>query len=457
MKDELIDTHCHLDMEPLAGDVDAVLKRAADANVVNIINIGSDRDGNVKGLEISRKYPNVFSSVGIHPHDAKTLDDALLCEIREWIKWPKVVAVGEIGLDYHYMHSPKEAQIEAFKKQLAVARDSGLPVIIHSREAQDDTMKILREEAAGMEGVLHCYSGDIKNAEEAMKLGFYISIAGTVTFKKADMLRTVAKYIPDERLLIETDAPFLSPEPKRGKRNEPAFIKYTAEAIAKIRGVTLEDLARITTLNAKTLFKIGVMPDKGEIAYRIRDSLYLNVTSQCTNSCGFCVRFNTNYVKGHNLKLEKEPSADELIKAIGEPAKYKEIVFCGLGEPMLRLDLVKEVSAWVKQKGGRVRINTNGHGNLIHKRNIIPELSGLVDSLSISLDAEDDEKYERVCKPVFRDAFKSVISFIKEAKKIIPEVTLTVVDIPEINIDKCKTIAEELGVELKAREFNVVG
>lgn len=454
---KLIDTHCHLDMEAFEGDVDAALSRAADANIAYIINIGSDRAGNIKGLEISRKYPNVYSSVGIHPHDAKTFDEALHDELRRWIKEPKVVAVGEIGLDYHYMHSSKEAQIEAFKKQLTLARDSDLPVIIHSREAEDDTMKILRQETSGMSGVLHCFSGDMKTAEEAMELGFYISIAGPVTFKKADGLREVAKNIPDERLLIETDAPYLSPEPMRGKRNEPAFLKYTAEAVAKIRGVTLEDLARITTLNANRLFRIGVMPDNGEIAYRIRDSLYLNVTSRCTNSCGFCVRFNTSIVKGHNLKLDKEPSAEELIKAIGEPDRYKEIVFCGLGEPMLRLDVIKEVSAWVKQKGGRVRINTNGHGNLIHKRNIIPELIGIVDSLSISLDAEDAVKYEQVCKPTFTDAFNGVISFIKEAKKIIPEVTVTVVAIPEIDIDKCKAIAEELGVELRVREFNAVG
>ncbi|MBI5676186.1 MAG: YchF/TatD family DNA exonuclease [Nitrospirae bacterium] len=454
---ELIDTHCHLDMGAFEGDIDAVLKRAADANILHIINIGSDREGNIKGLSIARKYQNIYSSVGIHPHDAKTFDELTHSEVRRWIKEPKVVAVGEIGLDYHYMYSSKEAQIEAFKKQIALARDSGLPVIIHSREAEDDTMKILRQEAGDIAGVLHCFAGDIKTAEEAMELGFFISIAGPVTFKKADRLREVAKNIPDERLLIETDAPYLSPEPMRGKRNEPAFLKYTAEAVAKIRGVKLEDIARITTLNAKSLFRIGVIPEKGEIAYRIRNSLYLNVTSRCTNSCGFCVRFNTNFVKGHNLKLDKEPSAEELIKAIRNPDRYKEIVFCGLGEPMLRLDVVKEVSAWVKQKGGRVRINTNGHGNLIHKRNIIPELSGIVDSLSISLDADDAVKYEQVCKPAFTDAFNGVISFIKEAKNIIPEVTVTVVAIPEIDIDKCRAIAEELGVELRVREFNAVG
>jgi TatD DNase family protein len=293
--------------------------------------------------------------------------------------------------------------------------------------------------------------------ERAIDLGFYISIAGPVTFKNAEELRTVTASIPDERLLIETDAPYLSPVPKRGRRNEPAFLIHTAQAIADVRGVTLSDIARITTLNAMKLFKIGDISDKGEIAYRIRDSLYLNITNRCTNKCGFCVKFHTSFVKGHNLRLETEPSVEEIIRAIGDPALFKEIVFCGIGEPMMRLDVVKDVSSWIKQKGGKVRINTNGHGNLINKRNVLPELKGLTDSISISLDADNAEAYEATCKPAFKNSFKGVLSFIKEAKGNIPDVKITVVDIPEINIEKCRKIAEELGVELRVREYNVVG
>jgi len=457
MKTKLIDTHCHLETDVFDRDRDEVILRARDAGIVYTIAIGSNEESNIKGLRLCDDYPEIFAAVGIHPHDARTLKEELYEEIRCWAKHPKVVAIGEIGLDYYYMHSPKEVQIEAFRRQIAIAKESGLPIIVHSREAKNDTLQILMEEAKGVAGVLHCFSGDMEMAKKAISMGFYISIAGPVTFKNAKRLREIASAIPDEFLLIETDAPYLSPEPMRGKRNEPSFLRYTAQTIAQLRGVNFADIARITTHNAMRLFKIEKLDGKGEIVYGIRDSLYLNITNRCTNRCGFCVRFHTSYVKGHNLSLEKEPSAEEIIKAIGDPSGYKEIVFCGLGEPLLRLDVVKEVSKWVKQKGGKVRINTNGHGNLIHKRNILLELQGIVDSLSVSLDADDEKKYNEICKPVFKNAFQSVLSFIKEAKKYIPEVKVTVVDIPQIDIERCKTIAEELGVELRIRKFNVVG
>jgi TatD DNase family protein len=457
MGTELIDTHCHLEMSAFDSDRDEVIKRAAEENIKYIINIGSDREGNIKGLRVSEKYPTIFSAVGIHPHDAKRLDESLYNEIKDWIKKPKVLAVGEIGLDYHYLHSSKNAQIEAFRRQAAMAREAGLPIIVHSRDAKEDTIRVLREEASGIQGVLHCFSGDADMAETALKMGFYISIAGPVTFKNAKNLQKIAGMIPDERLLIETDAPYLSPVPLRGKRNEPSFIRHTAQKLAEIRGVTIFDIARITVLNAKKLFNIGEISGKGEIAYRIRDSLYLNITSRCTNRCGFCVRFQTSYVKGHNLRLQKEPSAEEIINAIENPQAYEEIVFCGLGEPFLRLDIIKSVAGWIKRSGGRVRVNTNGHGNVINGRNILPELEGIVDSLSISLDAEDEEKYQEICKPSVKDAFNSIKSFIRESKKYIPDVKITVVDIPEVNIEKCRDIARELGVEIRIRKFNIVG
>jgi TatD DNase family protein len=444
-------------MEQFEKDRDKVIRRAKDTGIEYIINIGSDREGNVRGLKICSEHPEIYAAAGIHPHDAKTLNEELFAEIKNWLKHPKVVAVGEIGLDYHYMHSPKEIQLDAFSRQIALAKDSGLPIVVHSREAKHDTMELLEKEASGHPGVLHCFSGDEDMARRAINLGFYISIAGPVTFKNAKKLRGIAKIIPDDRLLIETDAPYLSPVPMRGKRNEPSFLKHTAQAVSELRGVSLSDIARITNFNTRKLFNIGQVPDKEEIAYKIRDSLYLNITNRCTNKCGFCVRFDTSYVKGHNLRLQKEPSAEEIIKSIDDPKTYREIVFCGLGEPLLRLDVVKKVSSWIKQKGGKVRINTNGHGNLIHNRNILPELQGIVDSLSISLDAENATKYEKICKPAYKNAFNSVLSFIKEAGKYIPEVKITVVDIPEIDINRCKSIAEELGVELRVRKFNVVG
>jgi TatD DNase family protein len=452
----LIDTHCHLEMDEFNNDRDAVIQRARDAGVEALITIGSDLTGNAGGYALSEKFDFIYSAVGFHPHDAKYFTEEIFKQIKEWSRGGKVVAIGEIGLDYHYDHSPREIQQGVFRKQLSYAKQVDLPVVIHSREAEKDTLDILRQSGV-KKGVFHCFSGGREMAIQVLEMGFHISIAGPVTFKKATGLHEIARIVPDISLLIETDAPYLTPEPFRGKRNEPSYLVHTATAIAALRGVTLEDIARITTLNAKRLFGIGALPDQGEITYKIRDSLYLNVTNRCTNQCSFCIRFHSDYVKGHHLRLSHEPSEQELKDAIGDSSRFKEIVFCGYGEPLLRFDLVKRLSAWIKQQRGRVRINTNGHGNFINKRNILPELSGIVDNISISLDAQDEETYNSICKPAFQNAYSEVLSFIREAKKVIPDVQVTVVALETVDVGKCRKIAEELGVGFRVREYDTVG
>ena len=463
-----IDTHCHLEMDAFDPDREDVIKRAHDAGIGAIITIGSDLAGNRGGLELSQKYDFIFASVGFHPHDAKDFTEEIFNQIKEWatqfkiqnpnskIQGGKVVGIGEIGLDYHYDHSPRKIQRDVFVKQLHLAEELGLPVIIHSREAKKDTLEIVSGSGVN-KGVFHCFSGDMDMAERAMAIGFCISVAGPVTFKNAKKLQEITAAIPDDFLLIETDAPYLTPEPFRGRRNEPAYLIHTAQAVAALRGVSLEDISRITTLNAMRLFRIGEMPGKGEIAYKIRDNLYLNITNRCTNSCSFCIRFHSDYVKGHNLRLLDEPTEEEVKQAIGDPAQYQEIVFCGYGEPLLRLDLVKNIAQWIKLRNGKVRINTNGHGNLIYERNILPELQGIVDSISISLDAQDKETYNKICKPSFENAYEGVLSFIREAQKFIPHVQVTAVTLPGVDIEECRRVAGELGVRLRVRTLDAVG
>ena len=475
----IIDTHCHLEMDEFNPDRDKVIERAKNAGIEAMITIGSDLKGNKGALELSERYDSIYATVGFHPHDAKDFTDDMFEQLQAWIKnsnplfssplnkgeyrgvkggqeGPKVVGIGEIGLDYHYDNSPREIQREVFKRQLFLAKETGLPVVIHSREAKKDTLEIVKESGID-KGVFHCFSGDMDMAEKVMAMGFYISIAGPVTFKNAKKLVEIAKSIPDDYLLIETDAPYLAPEPFRGKRNEPSYLVHTARTIAELRGISTEDIARITTLNAKRLFRIGRIQEKGEIAYKIRDSLYLNITNRCTNNCSFCIRFITDYVKGHNLRLLHEPTENELKGAIGNPSHYKEIVFCGYGEPLIRLDVVKGLSQWIKQNKGMVRINTNGHGNLIHGRNILPELKGIVDSISISLDAHDEETYNRICRPVYENAFGNIVEFIRESKKYIPHVEATAVELEGVDIEKCREITDGLGVRLRVRKLHRVG
>ncbi len=452
----MIDTHCHLEMDAFDSDREDVIDRAQKAGIEAIITIGSDKESNNKVLALAEKYPFIYATVGIHPHDAKDFDDNTYNSVKALAENKKVVAIGETGLDYHYNNSPRDVQRKVFIKHLELAKETGLPVVVHSRDAQDDTIQILKDTFTSS-GVLHCFSGDKDMAERLMAMGFYISFAGPVTYKNAQRLREVVKIVPDDYILIETDAPYLSPVPFRGKRNEPAYITQTAQMIAEIINITTEDISRITDLNAKRLFSIGKLSYDNKITYKIRDSLYLNITNRCTNKCSFCVRFQKDFVKGHYLRLSKEPTIEEIKTSIGDPSAYSEVVFCGYGEPLVRLDIVKSVASWVKGKGGKVRINTNGHGSLIHGRNILPEIKGMVDSISVSLDAQDEKTYNAVCNPLLKDAYRGVIDFIKESKKYISEVTVTAVDAPGVDVAKCEEIAQEIDVKFRHRKYDVVG
>lgn len=455
----LIDTHAHLEMRDFSDDRDDVIQRARDAGVEYIVTIGTTVESSRDAVLLADKYDFIYAAIGIHPHEVKDILHPAYDILRHFAQHKKVVAYGEVGLDYHYEHSPRTDQKRKFRDMLREARELDLPVIIHDRDAHEDTLRILSEEwAPDLGGVMHCFSGDLEMANKVIEMGLSISIAGPVTFPKAESLREVVRQIPIEHMLIETDSPYLAPQPMRGKRNEPAYVRHTAEAIAAIKGLSFDDVARITSFNAMQLFGIGSFSGRGRITYPIRNSLYLNITNRCTAACTFCVRYHTDFVKGHNLRLRDEPTAEEVIKEIGDPKRYTEIVFCGYGEPLLRLDVVKAVAADVKRRGGKVRIDTNGHANLIHKRNVLPELAGLVDSVSVSLNAQNAALYDKISQPQFGEiTYEAVKDFIREAKRHIPDVTVTVVSLPEVDIEACRKIADDLGVKFRVREYNVVG
>ena len=455
----LIDTHAHLEMREFNDDREDVIRRAREAGVEYIVTIGTTVESSRDAVMLADKYDFIYAAIGIHPHEVKDILHPAYDILRHFAQHKKVVAYGEIGLDYHYEHSPRADQKRKFRDMLREARQLDLPVLVHDRDAHEDTLQILSEEwSPELGGVMHCFSGDVAMAKRVIEMGFAISIAGPITFPKAEGLREVVKQIPIEHLLIETDAPYLAPQPMRGKRNEPAFVRHTAEMIAQVKGLSFDDVARITSFNAMQLFGIGTIPERGMITYPIRNSLYLNITNRCTAACTFCVRYHTDFVKGHNLRLREEPSADQLIKDIGDPTRYTEIVFCGYGEPMLRLDVVKAVAAEVKRKGGKVRIDTNGHANLIYKRNVLPELAGLVDAVSVSLNAQNAELYSKISQPSFGiDTYEAVKDFIREAKKCIPDVTATVVTAPGVDVEACRKIVDGLGAKFRVREYNVVG
>jgi TatD DNase family protein len=257
-----VDSHCHIDGPEYDIDREEVIARARDAGVTTMLNVGTGdpRSGAFeRSVALAEQHPEIYCAIGVHPHDAKLFDVAAEKRLIDLAKQSsRVIAWGEIGLDYHYDHSPREVQRDVFRRQLTIARELNLPVVIHSREADEDTIAILREGLSGYgrAGVLHCFGGSFEMAEQATELGFYISFAGNLTFKKADDLRAIARALPLERLLIETDCPYLTPVPFRGKRNEPVRVVETAKFLAELKDVTLEVVGRVTTENFARLFGV---------------------------------------------------------------------------------------------------------------------------------------------------------------------------------------------------------
>ena len=256
-----IDSHAHIDGPEFEADRDEIIERARAAGVSVILNVGTvDPHSGAfeRAVELGQRHESVYTAIGTHPHDARLYDDKAEEKIKSLVQSERVLAWGEIGLDFHYDNSPRDVQVSVFKQQLRAARECDLPVVIHTREAESETIEILKSEyeGAARRGVFHCFSGSKDLAQRALELGFMISFSGIVTFKKADELRDVARLVPLERLLIETDCPYLSPIPYRGKRNEPAYVVEVARCLAGIHGVDIEEIGRVTSENFASFFRL---------------------------------------------------------------------------------------------------------------------------------------------------------------------------------------------------------
>jgi TatD DNase family protein len=256
-----VDSHAHIDGPEFDGDRGEVLQRARDAGVATILNIGTGDPHSgafERAARLAELNKDVYTAVGVHPHDARLYDDSAEELIQKLLSGQRVIAWGEIGLDFHYDNSPRDVQVEVFRRQIQAARELGVPVIIHTREAEHETLEILRDEwgASKLPGIMHCFSGSATLAKQCVELGFSISFSGIVTFKKAGDLRAIVEEVPLDRLLIETDCPFLTPVPHRGKRNEPAYVVEVARCLAGLRGMTLDEMGQLTTQNFCRIFKL---------------------------------------------------------------------------------------------------------------------------------------------------------------------------------------------------------
>ncbi len=455
----LIDSHCHLEMKQFQGDYRAAVGRARAQGVERVVSVGTNLSDARRAVAIADELETVFAAAGVHPHDAKDADENTYAALRELAQHPKVLAYGEIGLDFFKNYSPREVQIAAFRRQLRLARELDLPLIIHDRDAHQECLEILRAEGGPYRGVFHCFAGDRGMAEQLFQLGFLVSFTGTITYAKPGQeseTHRVIRECPADRFMIETDAPYLTPHPHRKERNEPAYVRLVAETVAALRGTSLEEVARCTSDNAYRLFRFETKGLHPAIVYRYHDALYINLTSRCSNNCLFCIK-HPNYLLGsHYLRLEREqePSVADVLEAVGDPSRYPEIVFCGMGEPTLRWNDLIAIARALKRGGAkRVRLNTNGQAELLQNRPLAREMHGVLDAVSVSLNAHDAKAYNALCQPAAGErAFAAILDFIGQARRYVPEVVASAVNLPEVDLPAVRHLAERmLGVPLRIR------
>jgi len=466
MKPYLIDSHAHLEMGQFKADLEQVLEKAHTAGVIHIVTVGSTLAESRRALKLAEKYGEVSAVVGIHPHDASDMDERALEELKKLACRKSVVGVGETGLDFFRDRSPRPIQEESFRLHLQLAKETGQPVVIHVRDAYSRALQILEEEGLGERGgVVHCFSGTTEDAEAFLEMGLYLSFTGTVTYegrKNREWSEKVLSLVPLERMMVETDCPYLTPHPLRGQRNEPSYVHLVAEHIAQVKKLSVGDVARVTTRNAVAFFRLPVDLPSSKLAYAIRDSLYLNVTGSCTNACTFCQRTANPVVKGHDLRLRRDPTPDEMVDALEDEGwqNFSEVVFCGYGEPTIRLPEVLQVASRVREldPSMKTRLNTNGLANLYHRKNIVPELTYAIDTVSISLNAQDAETFDRLCRPSLGpDAYGSLLDFTRKCVAAGLDVMLTAVAHPDVDVEACRKIALDMGAGFRVREYNEVG
>ncbi len=456
----MIDTHAHIHFPQFDEDREEVIKECEE-KLDAVITVGCDLEDSKKAIEVAGQGRNIYASVGIHPHEAKNYSEKDYERLVEIVRSSsKVVALGEMGLDFYRNISPKEKQYEIFKMQVEAARELDLPVIIHTRNAAKEMAEFIKKEFKGeLKGVIHCFSGEKVLLEAALDEGLYISYAGPVTYPRNEELRETLRYVPSSRLLVETDSPYLAPQPVRGRKNKPTYVAYTAKVISEYLNLSFSDIDRITTVNAKRLFGIPLTDEekRERLVYKVGNRLYINLSTRCPCSCKFCFRGVEDYILGYNLNLKREPIAEEYMYRIKNPKVYDEIVFCGYGEPFERVDDLTKIAKWIKKfsKDTPIRVDTCGLGYLITGReDLLDHLKGLVDSFSVSVNASSPEEYYRVVRPSFgKGSWESLLKFIKDAVSKGFKVTITAVDYPGFNKDDFKKLAETLGVPYRIRPY----
>lgn len=435
----MIDSHVHLDHPLFKDDFEEVVARAIEDGVSAIVNIGFDPESTRATAEFVEKYPFFFGVLGTHPHDAAghTLDYEV--ELKTLLDQPRMIGVGEIGLDYHYDHSPRDVQRKVFRRMLWLARLKDKPVVIHCRDAEPDVLEVLASERMRFRGIFHAFNHDASVARRVTELGFHLGIGGVATFKKAKLL-DILHAIPLDRIVLETDGPYLAPHPFRGKRNEPALIGFVVDALARIHGVPADEIARQTTEN----FLLAMRIEKKSLpapVYKIGNRVYIHTIPEA------------------DPVALADRAADTAGKMFGdagpgETRAVEEAVICGFYEPLEYIDQVMAVSARLRSMGARVRVITGRRGHAAVGRDAVSSLVGIVDALTVRMYGPTAAQHERTAMTGLGDAaFASLVDFVKGATASGIDTDCLFIAVSKMRLEPCRELAENLGAGCEVRKF----
>jgi TatD DNase family protein len=435
----MIDSHVHLDHPLFKDDFDEVVARAVEDGVSAIVNIGFDPESTRATAEFVEKYPFFFGVLGTHPHDAVGHTLEYEVELKSLLDRPRMIGVGEIGLDYYYDHSPRDVQRKVFRRMLWMARLKDKPVVIHCRDAERDVLEVLASERMRFGGIFHAFNHDASVARRATELGFHLGIGGVATFKKSKLL-DILHAIPLDRIVLETDGPYLAPHPFRGKRNEPALVGFVVEALARIHGEPAEEIARQTTEN----FLLAMRIEKKSLpppVYKIGNRVYIHTIPDA----------------------DPEALADVAAETAGQTPEdpgpvdgtaVKEAVICGFYEPLDFIDQMMAVSGRLRAMGIRVRVVTGRRGHAAVGRGAVNSLVGIADALTVRFYGPTAAQHERTAMTGMGDAaFTSLVEFIKGAVASGIETDCLFVAVPKIKLEPCRELAESLGAGCEVRKF----
>ena len=449
------DSHCHLHFSHFEDDLAGVVENSREAGISHIMIPSIDVETAEISAVIAEKY-NLYSAAAFHPEhlpeDGNNETEWL--DLKRILLRPRTIAVGETGLDFHHKTYSPEKQKLWFQKHIELAEAIGYPLIVHSRGAEEEVLRQLPA-SLSVPVILHCWGGDSSLTDDAVSRGFYIGVDGPLTYRKNSKLRDLIHRIPREKLLVETDSPFLPPEPFRGRRNEPAFCRSIVIQIRELwdADMSIEEASYILWENAMRAYRLHPDNRRADIVYCYGDSLYVNLTSRCQNRCSFCIKNSVDGLGGYYLRHMHDPAENLVFSTIEDfpIEEFKELVFCGFGEPTLRNELLVRSAKAARARGVKTRLNTNGLCTSFLDNQQVTDLLQCFDSVSISLNASGAREYNRICPSSVADSWEHLMKFIKLVKKTGMKSQVSAVDKSGADLQRTAALANRLQMQLRIR------